>query len=224
MGSDADWGTRAPAATARVDLHCHTRASFDSLADPAAVVARAVARGLTHVAITDHDVIGGALEAVAAAPPGIHVLVGCESQVVEGDLVFVFLERPIPKGLSAREAIHAAREQGALVGVPHPFDPTRRSLLLDRANQPLLELVDWIEGFNGRVGRQADNELAFEIARRRRLPAVAVSDAHALLEIGRVYTTMTGDPSTASGLLEALRQPLLITGAEADPAGMDATR
>ncbi|HEX2755132.1 MAG TPA: PHP domain-containing protein, partial [Candidatus Limnocylindrales bacterium] len=203
MASDADPGTRAPSATARVDLHCHTSASFDSLVDPAAVIARAVTRGLTHIAITDHDVIDGALEAVAAAPPGIHVLVGCESHTVEGDLVFVFPERPIPKGLAAREAIIAAWEQGALVGVPHPYDPARRSLLLDPANQPLLALVDWIEGWNGRVGRQADNDHASAAARRRHLPAVAVSDAHTLLEIGTMFTTMTGDPSSPAGLLAA---------------------
>ncbi len=41
--------------TARVDLHCRTRASFDGVADPVALVARAARRGLTHVAITDHN-------------------------------------------------------------------------------------------------------------------------------------------------------------------------
>jgi 3',5'-nucleoside bisphosphate phosphatase len=40
------------------DLHCHTSASFDSLASPAAVVRAAAARGLTHLAITDHERIG----------------------------------------------------------------------------------------------------------------------------------------------------------------------
>ena len=46
-----------------LDLHCHTSASFDSLAAPAAVLRAAAARGLTHLAITDHDRIDGALEA-----------------------------------------------------------------------------------------------------------------------------------------------------------------
>ena len=49
------------------DLHCHTSASFDSLATPGAVVRAAAARGLTHLAITDHDRIDGALEAQARA-------------------------------------------------------------------------------------------------------------------------------------------------------------
>ncbi|MDP9483495.1 MAG: PHP domain-containing protein, partial [Chloroflexota bacterium] len=51
-----------------IDLHCHTSASFDSLADPLAVVRAAVTRGLTHLAITDHDKIDGALRARDGAP------------------------------------------------------------------------------------------------------------------------------------------------------------
>ncbi len=61
-----------------VDLHCHTSASFDGVASPEAVVARAVERGLTHLAITDHDTIQGALRAVDAAPEGLHVIIGSE--------------------------------------------------------------------------------------------------------------------------------------------------
>ena len=53
-----------------IDLHCHTSASFDCLADPAAVVRAAASRGLTHLVITDHDRIDGALRARDAAPGG----------------------------------------------------------------------------------------------------------------------------------------------------------
>ena len=58
------------------DLHCHTSASFDSLASPRSVVRAAAARGLTHLAITDHDRLEGALEARSIAPPGLTVIVG----------------------------------------------------------------------------------------------------------------------------------------------------
>ena len=49
------------AVKAFVDLHCHTSASFDSLSKPESVVQAAAKRGLTHLAITDHDRIEGAL-------------------------------------------------------------------------------------------------------------------------------------------------------------------
>nr|MBA2380991.1 PHP domain-containing protein [Chloroflexota bacterium] len=110
------------------DLHIHSRASFDSLASPASLVRTAAARGLTHLAITDHDRIDGALEArdhaahdadamnAADGVPGVNVIVGEEVRTADGDLICLFLERAIAPGLSAEETIAAARSQGALVG------------------------------------------------------------------------------------------------------------
>jgi len=205
-------GPDDPGRPARVDLHCHTRASFDGVAEPEALVERATARGLTHVAITDHETLEGARRAAASAPAGIQVLIGCEVNTPEGDLIFVFLERALPKGLSAREAIAAGREQGALIGIPHPFDAARRSLLRDPANEGLVALVDWVEAWNGRVAHRASNDRAAALARRAGVPAIGVSDAHTLLEVGSVHTTMTGDPSTPAGLMEALHGELMIEG------------
>ncbi len=221
LGSGREPGQRraAPPATARVDLHCHTSASFDGVADPIAVVARAAELGLTHLAITDHDTLDGALAAADAASAGLHVIVGCEVNTPEGDLIFLFLRKLLPAGLSASDAIEAGREQGALVGIPHPFDHTRRSLLRDRANEALVAHVDWIEAWNGRVPTAPANERAAALVRRLGVAGVGVTDAHALLEVGRAWTTMTGDPSTADGLREALRGPLEIIGPMPGPAG-----
>lgn len=200
------------ASRAFVDLHCHTKASFDCLSDPAAVVKAASERGLTHLAITDHDRIEGALEARALAPAGLTILVGEEVKTRDGDLICLFLDRAIPPGLSADEAIAAAREQGALVGMPHPFDRLRGSLLREAARmETLAGKVDWIETHNARViGR--GNETATGYARDHRLPGVAVSDAHSILEVGVAYTALDGDPSTPAGLLEALARVELVPG------------
>ena len=157
-----------------IDLHCHTSASFDSLAKPADVARAARSRGLTHLVVSDHDRIDGALAARETAPEGLTVIVGEEVKTAEGDLICVFLERAIPPGLSAAETIAAAREQGGLVGIPHPFDRMRGSLLKDARMTALAPLVDWVETHNARlVGK--GNEQAAEFAarsgaaRRRRL-------------------------------------------------------
>jgi predicted metal-dependent phosphoesterase TrpH len=194
-----------------IDLHCHTRASFDCLSAPVAVVKAAAERGLTHLAITDHDRIDGALEARALAPAGLTVLVGEEVRTLDGDLVCVFLERAIPPGLSAEDTIAAAREQGALVGMPHPFDRLRGSLLREARVDTLGDRVDWIETHNARVVGHG-NETATEYARERGLPGVAVSDAHSILEVGVAYTALDGDPSTPAGLLEALGRVEMVPG------------
>ena len=82
------------------DLHSHSSASFDSLASPAKMMAKAVRIGLTHLAITDHERIDGALRARDAAPAGLTLIVGQEVRTSAGDLIGLFLERAVPPGLS----------------------------------------------------------------------------------------------------------------------------
>ncbi len=196
---------------AYVDLHCHTRASFDCLSAPRDVVRAAADRGLTHLAITDHDRIDGAFEARRLAPAGLTVIVGEEVRSRDGDLICLYLEQAIAPGLSVTETIAAAREQGGLVGIPHPFDRLRGSLLSeDRMDGPDLG-VDWVETHNARlIGR--GNEQAARYAREHGLPGVAVSDAHSIMEVGVAYTALDGDPSTPAGLLAALASVELVPG------------
>jgi predicted metal-dependent phosphoesterase TrpH len=198
-----------------VDLHVHTSASFDSLASPTSVVRAAASRGLTHLAVTDHDRVDGALEArevAGAETPGLTVIVGQEVRTREGDLICVFLDRAIPGGLSAVEAIAEARTQGALVGIPHPFDRFRGSLLTGGAVTALAPLVDWVESHNARIMVGTGNDRAAAFARDAGLPGVAVSDAHSVMEIGVAYVVLEGDPSTPAGLLGALPSAELVTG------------
>jgi len=210
----------APSTSPRafLDLHCHTSASFDSLATPGAVIRTAASRGLTHLAITDHDRIDGALEALAVAAAerlSVTVLVGQEIRTQSGDLIGVFLREAVPPGLSASDAIAAVREQGGLVGIAHPFDRFRGSLGRGEASafETLAGQVDWIETWNARLMVGDGNARAGELATRLGVPGVAVSDAHTTLEVGIASTTVRGDPSTAAGLKAALAGPLeLATG------------
>jgi predicted metal-dependent phosphoesterase TrpH len=199
-----------------IDLHCHTSASFDSLASPRAVVAAAARRGLTHLAITDHDTIEGALEARAAAPAGLTVIVGEEVRTRDGDLVAAFLSRAVPPGLSAAETIAAVREQGGLVGIPHPFDRFRGSLSKGEAIRSLEALaasVDWVESWNARLMFGDGNARAAELALAAGVPGVAVSDAHTTIEVGVASTILQGDASTPAGLKAALAAgPILAIG------------
>ena len=187
-----------------VDLHCHTAASFDSLARPAAVVRAAAARGLTHLAITDHGTLDGALEARDQAPEGLTVLVGEEIRTLEGDLIGVFLSRAIPNGLPAAEAVAAIREQGGLVGIAHPFDRFRGSVGRRETVTALARTADWIEAWNARLIVGDGNTRAAELAASLGLPGVAVSDAHTTVEVGVASTILRGDPSTPDGLRAAL--------------------
>jgi predicted metal-dependent phosphoesterase TrpH len=197
-----------------VDLHCHTSASFDSLASPASIVRAAGARGLTHLAITDHDRIDGALEAVAflasdagrAAAPGLSLIVGQEIRTSSGDLIGVFLRSAVPPGLPALEAFEAVRAQGGLVGMAHPFDRFRGSVGRGEAEatEEIASSVDWIEAWNARLLFGDGNARAAALAATVGKPGVAVSDSHTTLELGVAATILHGDLSTAEGLQAAL--------------------
>jgi predicted metal-dependent phosphoesterase TrpH len=214
-----------------VDLHVHTSASFDSLSSPESIVRTAASHGLTHIAITDHDTIEGALiarEVVSREALDLTILVGQEVKTSEGDLIAVFLREAVESGLPPAEAIAAIRAQGGLVGIPHPFDQFRGSLLkgsegvgpsadadaaaVGRGPAALVPLVDWVEAHNARIMVGRGNEQAIAFAHEHGLPGVAVSDAHTTLEIGVAYSVLAGDPSTPAGLLAALPPADLVTG------------
>jgi predicted metal-dependent phosphoesterase TrpH len=194
-----------------IDLHCHTDASFDCLSRPGDVVQAAATRGLTHLVVTDHERIDGAQRARDAAPEGLTVIVGQEIRTADGDLTAAFLKRAIPPGMSAADTVVAIREQGGLVGIPHPFDRFRGSLRQDALLMSLAPLVDWIETHNARlVG--GGNDRAGTFAREHDRPGVAVSDAHTIVEVGVAYTALDGDPSTPMGLLTSLPSAELVAG------------
>ena len=164
----------------RADLHCHTSYSHDCFADVAMVLACARQRALTHLAITDHDTIDGALRARDQSRH-LAVVVGCEVSLADGaHLIGLFLERR-PTAKSAAEVIDEIHAQGGFVCVPHPFHP-RTGLL--RATDQLPAGVDAIEACSG-YEPPTHNQRAAQMARHRGLPLLAGSDAHYGVDIGR---------------------------------------
>ena len=198
------------------DLHCHTSLSFDSLAKPEHVVRTAAARGLTHLAITDHDRIEGALRARDAAPDELTVIVGQEVRTTTGDLIALFVERPIAPGMAPYEAAQAILEQGGLVGLAHPFDRFRAGAGRKGWEAELERVVpalDYVEIWNGRLMVGDGNRRAAEFAKLHDLPGVASSDAHTVMEVGVAYTILDGPIDSAELLRAALRaSPRLVTG------------
>lgn len=199
-----------------VDLHTHSSASFDSLADAARMMDKAVRLGLTHLAITDHERIDGAQRAAETAPPGLHVIVGEEIRCRDGDLIGLFLGRPIPPGLSASETSAAIREQGGLVGLPHPFDSFRssggsRAGGAGQQLEVLAGMVDYVEIHNARAYRDA-NPQAGAFAERHGLPGTASSDAHSLVELGVATTMLPGPFSTAEEMRALLPHAQILPG------------
>lgn len=196
------------------DLHCHTSASFDSLSRPEAVARAAAERGLTHLAITDHDRVDAALRLRDNPPDGLEIIVGQEVRTSAGDLIALFIEKPIPVGLAPADAATLIREQGGVVGLAHPFDRFRAGAGRrgwEDDLERLLPLLDYVETWNARLMLGNGNRLAAEFAHLRELPGVAVSDAHTILEVGVAYTILEGPLGSADELRVALRDARLVT-------------
>ncbi|HWJ31875.1 MAG TPA: glycosyltransferase [Gaiellaceae bacterium] len=167
------------------DLHMHTSWSHDCSIEPAELVDHAESEGLGAIAVTDHNVFGGALETVDEARGRQLVVIPGEELKTDdqGEVIGLFLEREIPGGLSFGETIAAIREQGGLVYVPHPFDrlhaiPDPRTLHRHLAD------VDVLEVYNARLLFEAFNDEALRFARKYNLTMGAGSDAHVLQGVG----------------------------------------
>lgn len=95
----------------RVDLHIHSTAS-DGVLKPSEVVHLALKRGLSVIALTDHDTLSGIAEAqTAAAATGLEVIPGVEisSEGGWGDLHFLGLYVD-PENSFLSERLQAMRE------------------------------------------------------------------------------------------------------------------
>jgi predicted metal-dependent phosphoesterase TrpH len=167
------------------DLHMHTSWSNDCLVEAKDLVEHAVAEGLGAIAVTDHNVFGGALEAVELArSTGLFVIPGEEVKTDgQGEVIGLFLEREIPRGMSFADTIAAIKEQGGLVYLPHPFD--RMHSIPDAATiHRHLADIDVFEVYNARLLFEVYNDEALRFARKYNLTMGAGSDAHVLQGVG----------------------------------------
>jgi hypothetical protein len=194
-----------------VDLHMHTDHSGDCATPVEVLLATARAQGLGAIAVTDHNEISGALDAATkAADFGVKVIVGEEVKTAsQGEVIGLFLQERIPRGLTLEETVAEIRRQGGLVYVPHPFDrmhsvPDYEHLLA------ILDDIDAIEVYNPRVAITAFNDEAQRFAAKYRIIAGAGSDSHVAQGLGSVRVRMP-DFDGPEEFLHALSDAEIIT-------------
>jgi hypothetical protein len=202
---DRDWIT--------IDLHLHTDWSHDCSIPVEDLLDHAEEIGLGGIAVTDHNVFGGALEAVELARGRDLVVIPGEEVKTDhqGEVIGLFLEEEIPRGLSFADTVAAIREQGGLVYLPHPFD--RLHAIPDPATiHRHLSEIDVFEVYNARLLRDSFNDEALRFARKYRLLQGAGSDAHVLQGVGTGVVRMRRFDGPEEFLLslrsaEILRRP-----------------
>ena len=170
----------------KVDMHTHSEYSPDSRTPLASQAAAIRAAGLNVVCATDHNTIEGALRLRELAD-GFRVIVGEEVSSRDGEIIGLFLDKPVPRGLSAEETIARIHDQGGLVSVPHPFSRNRRFHLRRSVLERVWRDIDCIEVFNAREAFTQDNVRAAAFAKEKGLPGAVGSDAHRASELGRAW-------------------------------------
>jgi predicted metal-dependent phosphoesterase TrpH len=166
------------------DFHMHTEHSHDCSVPVSALLDRAEALGLGAIAVTDHNVFGGAREAVELARGRpLRVIPGEEVKTTAGEVIGLFLDEEIPRGMSMAETIGAIRDQGGIVYLPHPFDRLH-SIPDARTLHAHLAEVDVFEVYNAKLLVNGFNDEALRFARKYNLTMGAGSDAHVVQAIG----------------------------------------
>jgi predicted metal-dependent phosphoesterase TrpH/glycosyltransferase involved in cell wall biosynthesis len=193
------------------DLHMHTDHSPDCATPVPLLLETARERGLGAIAITDHNEVSGALEAreLADGMDGFQVIVAEEVKTAEqGEVIGLFIEEQIPRGMSMAETIAEIRRQGGLVYVPHPFDrlhsvPDYEHLL------DVVDEIDILEVFNPRIAFSAFNEEAERFAAKYRIVPGAGSDSHVPQGLGSVRIRVS-EFEGPEEFLEAMRDADII--------------
>lgn len=187
------------------DLHIHSEFSKDCTSSVESIIATAREIGLGAIAIADHNEIKGAFRARDLAEGDPFVIVAEEVKTSEGEVIGLFLQEAVPRGLSFDQTVSLIKEQGGLVYVPHPFDALRTTpsyrTLVDN-----LHRIDVIEIYNAKVALSSFNLSAERFAAKYNIVAGAGSDAHVLQALGTAMLHMPrfhDAPSFLAALWEA---------------------
>ncbi len=189
----------------RFDMHTHTTYSKhdfwgrDALNTPREMIKAAIKKGLSGMAITDHQTVKGSIVGKKAARTlkrDFKIITGLEIKTEIGDLLALGVKKNIPDHLSLKETIEKVHDLGGLAVAPHPFGEFGfRACLRDEAVK-----TDAIEIFNSTSCRGFQNNMAKELAKRYKRPVSAGSDAHCCRIVGNAGIICSGDP------LEAIRK------------------
>lgn len=175
------------------------------------MIAAAKKRGLSGIAITDHDTCEGVkylrrkelIRDDGEAVDGFLIIPGVEVSTREGHLLCLGTTLPYMKHKPAVEVVAAIHERGGIAVAPHAYDRFRAGIREEVLND--LDLAA-IETFNAAVSMKRFNMHARSYAEHRSLARTAASDAHHAAAVGVSSTSYELPTLSQSALLAALPQ------------------
>jgi predicted metal-dependent phosphoesterase TrpH len=170
----------------RVDVHLHSHYSHDGRSSLQELVERAQECGLDRLALTDHNVVEGALAFAQLAPE--LAIVGEEAKTLEGEVIGLFITDRIPPYRTPEEAMDMIHDMGGLTYIPHPLDRNRSHFRAERIVE-LASRIDILETYNPWCDAAA-NQAAARLAQELGKVTATGSDSHAARELGRSWMEM----------------------------------
>ena len=184
----------------RVDLHLHSNFSHDGQNSLQELIQRAAGCGLDRIALTDHNVVEGALELARIAPE--LAIVGEEAKTLEGEVIGLFITARVVPFMTPEDALDAIHDMGGLTYLPHPLDRHRAHFRPERVVE-LADRIDIIETYNPWCDASA-NAAAARLAADLDKIAATGSDSHSVRELGRSWMEID-EYTDALDFLEKLR-------------------
>ncbi|MHC1709286.1 MAG: PHP domain-containing protein [Methanomassiliicoccales archaeon] len=166
----------------KFDLHVHSSHSGDSKSQIEEVLDACVRKGLSGVAIMDHNSLEGSRYALSLEREDILVIPGMEISSAKGHILAYNVHEEVPRDLEVEETIDIIRAQGGIAVAAHPY--RMWSGLGEEVT--LANDFDAIEIHNGR-STHGNNDDAAKLAVRMCRPFTAGSDSHEPSTVGNAY-------------------------------------
>ena len=186
----------------KIDVHVHTTYS-DSTATTDDVIKAAKEKGLDGVAITDHDTIEGAKEAISKEGRLI-VISGEEITTLKGHILALGINDPIGRWLPPSVAISRIHEQNGLAIIPHPTFPFVSNIHEKEMSKLPIDGVEVFSAATPFAWHYFRRNL--KLAGRLGLPMLAGSDSHFSETVGDAYTIVYAKDKEESSILKAMKQ------------------
>ncbi len=190
-----------------LDLHCHSKYSYDNHLEPEELIHRAFELGLDGICLTEHNSVDASWPVDRMKhPPNFLVLRGVEVSTDSGHLLVYGVQDDSwnrwgrTTFLKLAKVVESVHSLGGICVPAHPF----------RGWESIGESVfpfngfDAIETHNG-VNSSQQNQPAIKAALKLGLPSVGGSDCHYLHQVGRAFTQFDNPIGTLADLVREIK-------------------